>query len=319
MAEKELKPIREVPEDYESIEKEIMRVFRVHIYLPLLAELKRNPEFIQNSKGKLHDALVSGQIHFYRGHFRGRFNATLSRELQRLGATWDPKHGTWRIPQSELPLDVRASVAVSESRFMETTAAIDRKLASVMPAELAENLKLDKLFDTTLWEIEKKFKSSIKGITVAPDLTPDQMNRISSEYVQNVEKYIADFTAKETIALREQVKTAYLSGNRYESLVSTIKKSYGVSQDKAKFLARQETSLMRAKFTQVRYEDIGSQKYKWRCVAGSANHPVRPYHLALNNTTQLWSSPPVVNQNGDRMHPGEDYNCRCTAVAIVVF
>lgn len=319
MQEVELKPVRETQDDFEPIRKEILRIFRVEIYLPLLREIKKNRAFVMNSKSALHDALISGQIHYYRGQFRGRFNATLSRELQRLGAKWDTKQGSWSIPQSSLPQEVQASITVSESQFLQTTASLERKLAGVMPAELAESMRLDNLFDTTLWRIEKNFKQTIKGITVAPDLTPDQMKRIATGYSENVQKYIADFTEKETLALREQVKTAYLSGNRYESLVGTIQKSYGVTQDKAKFLARQETSLMRAEYTKVRYEDIGSNKYKWKCVAGSPAHPVRPHHLLLNNTTQLWSSPPVVNQNGDRMHPGQDYNCRCTAHAIVVF
>lgn len=44
---------------------------------------------------------------------------------------------------------------------------------------------------------------------------------------------------------------------------------------------------------------------------------VRDTHVALNGETFSWSDPPVTSETGERNHPGEDYSCRCVAVAVL--
>ena len=58
--------------------------------------------------------------------------------------------------------------------------------------------------------------------------------------------------------------------------IGAIQKSYGVTANKAKFLARQETKLLTTTLKEVRYVDAGVTKYKWKSVTGTAAHPVRP-------------------------------------------
>ncbi len=108
-------------------------------------------------------------------------------------------------------------------------------------------------------------------------------------------------------------------GYRYETLVAEIQKSYGISQRKAKFLARQETSLLMSKFKQVRYQEAGSNEYIWDCVAGSSAHPVRHFHLLNRGKIFRWDTGAPINANGDRKNPGQDYNCRCFAKPIIRF
>lgn len=40
-------------------------------------------------------------------------------------------------------------------------------------------------------------------------------------------------------------------------------------------------------------------------------------HQELDGTEQSWDDPPVTNEDGDRNHPGEDYQCRCVAYPIL--
>lgn len=313
----ELEPIKDSSDGWEAVEKEIDALFRKEIYQPLMKELKSNT--ITNSIDDLIGAIESGRLSFYRGEFKGRSNATISRELRKIGARWDRKQGSWKVPLSSLPDDVVDAIDRSRGKFERLVSKLDRLLESIMPEKIAEKLKLSDLFGKIIWRMDQSVRKTLEGIVVVPEVTPEMKNRIASEYEKNMQKYIQDFTEKEIISLRRKVRKNFLQGGRREELIETIKSSYGVSHNKAKFLARQETGLMTSKFRESRYQENGVEEYKWYCVAGSANHPVRPMHKALEGKTFRWDDPPVTSPDGRRNNPGEDFNCRCFARPVVRF
>lgn len=323
----ELPPIKESIHDFDGVEKVIAELFRHEIYLPLLKSLSLSSFTLKNSQDDLLRAIQSGRLTFNRGTFSGRFNSTLTRELRKLGAKWDRKQGTFKVPLSSLSSEVKSAISLSTARFEEKLNRIDEKLSRVVPEELASKLKIQKLFDKTLWETEKDFQKSVKGITIAPKLTPEQARRISAEWENNLQLYIKDFTEKETKELRTQMKETVFAGDRYGSVIKTISDSYGVSMRKAKFLARQETALLMTKYKQTRYQESGIDEYHWYHVTGSPKHPVRPIHKQLGDAKEKdgskkiyrWSDPPIVDSQGNRKNPGQDYGCRCSARPFVRF
>lgn len=327
MKQVELRPIRERPEDFDRIEAKIKELFRQQIYLPLVYALGGQKNLIKNSTDDLIDAIISGKIYFNRGKFTGKFNSTISKELMRIGATKRYKEDVFEIPRSKLNIHIKHAIDVAHSRFQETAAQIDKKLSAVIPEEIASKLKIEDLFDATLYKVDQDFNQSVKNITVAPKLTPERRAFIAKEYTENLKLYIQGWLDEEIIELRQKVQKQSFAGYRYESLIKTIQDSYQVSQNKAKFLARQETGLLMAKFKETRYADAGVYEYKWRCVAGSPNHPVRPRHKQLNDESLKgkifrFDDPPITTEVGEpvrRNNPGEDYNCRCTSVPVVKF
>lgn len=314
-----LNPIKESSEDFEAIEEAIKELFKREIYFPILGELSMKKKALHNAMPGLLDGIRSGRITFYRGTFSGRFNSAISKDLQKMGARFDRKTGTYKIEQSSLPQDVRNAISVSLNKFQEKIAGIDKKLAQILPEEIAGKLKIDHLFDRTLWKKERSFRDAVKGITIAPKLTPEQAKRISAEWSENMQLWIKDFTEKEIKELRQNIEKTVFTGNRYGSAIKTIQDSYGVSARKAKFLARQETSLLATKFEQVRYQAAGSEYYKWGCVSGTKLHPVRPMHKALEGKIFRWDTGAIVNVQGEKKNPGQDYNCRCFARPILNF
>ena len=317
-----LQPIKETPEDYEAIEKAILEHFRREIYLPLMAEFTAPRKALHNARPGLLDAIRSGRITFSRGVFSGKLNSEISKDLRALGAKFDRKTATYRAPLASLPVDVKHTISASESKFEEKLARIDAQLAQKLPAEIAGRLKLDTLFDRALWRVEGHFQKSVKGLVIAPKLTKSQADRLSKEWADNMQLFITDFAESEIKELRQNLATTIFAGNRYGSAVQTIQDSYGVSARKAKFLARQETSLLMTKFKQTRYSDAGVNKYRWGCVSGTKAHPVRPWHKALEGKVFRWDNPPTTTKPGEpvrKNNPGQDYNCRCFARPIVKF
>lgn len=319
MRTKELAPVHETVGDYEEMEREILRLFRDEIYLPLIKAAGVPKNTITNATDALLGAIQRGSVRFYRGRFAGKFTAKVSKEIRDLGATWEASTKSWKLLSADLPEEIALAVSASDEKMRRAEARVLAKIGDISAEELAEKFQGAKLFDKVLWKTDRKITSQIDAITVAPRLSAASRAKIAEEYTQNLRLYIKKWTEEETVKLRVRVEKSVVEGNRYETLIATIQKSYGVSQNKAKFLARQETSLLMAKFKETRYRDAGSTEYIWRCVAGSKNHPVRKFHKDLDGTRQKWDSPPIIDKNGNRKHPGEDFGCRCTARPLIKF
>jgi len=105
-----------------------------------------------------------------------------------------------------------------------------------------------------------------------------------------------------------------MSGQRANNIVKLIQANYNTSLNKAKFLARQETSLLMSSMREQRYKDAGITRYKW---STSHDERVRPLHKRVNGQVFSWDNPPIVGELGEALNPGEDYNCRCVAIPII--
>ncbi len=310
-----LRPIRITTEDYDRLEAKIIAEFRKLFYKPLKIRYEN-----ANDPISLMSALRDGGVYYADGAFRGKFSATITKELKKLGAKWD--RGVFRISEKELPYDVSQAIAASINRWNERMAAIERHIQQISPE--AFKIDMTSIFDSTLYKVEADFQKSIKGLTVAPKLSADERAFIAKEYNNNMKLWIKSFVEKEKATVIDQIKelrntvgASTYEGNRYESLAGIISQSYGVTQRKAKFLARQETNLLMAKFKETRYASAGVTDYIWQTVVGSPKHRVRPMHAALRGSKQKFAEPPITDEKGSRNNPGEDYNCRCYARPIL--
>ena len=320
---KELPAYHEDINDLEKIEKAISDLLKKEFYEPLMEIFEQEElleEKVSNSIEGLKAAIKSGQIFFYRGTFKGKFNASLTRELKTLGAKWDRKHGSFRIPLSELPTDVKDVIQASEYMFIKMSERLDKKLSSLYPEQIASKLSIDKLFDSAIYKVDKSVEKNLKNIGVDVQFSAKDRKKIVDEYVRNTEKDIKNFLKDETKKLREISLERARTGQRAEGLINEVLRSHDVGMNKAKFIARQETKLAVSKTKEARYIDAGCPWYIWRCSAGSLDHPVRHDHKILEGKKFRWDSPPITDKkSGRRNNPQEDFNCRCTAVPIVIF
>jgi SPP1 gp7 family putative phage head morphogenesis protein len=191
-----------------------------------------------------------------------------------------------------------------------------------LPELLADQLSVADLFDSAIFRTERDLQRTIAKLAFVPELTDAQRRKIAAEWQDNVDLWIKGFAEEEIQSLRVGIQKATLAGNRYELAIKAVQKSYGVTAAKAKFLARQETNLLVTKLKETRYLDAGVVEYRWRCVAGSKHHPVRPSHKILDGKLFRWSDPPITSAPDEparRNNPGQDYNCRCIAIPVVRF
>jgi len=104
-------------------------------------------------------------------------------------------------------------------------------------------------------------------------------------------------------------------GRRVEEISKEIRQRFGVSRTRANLIARDQVSKFNGELAQTRQQDVGVTRYIWRT---SLDERVRPRHAELEGTIQDWKKPPIVDsKTGRTAHPGEDFQCRCTAEPIL--
>jgi SPP1 gp7 family putative phage head morphogenesis protein len=104
------------------------------------------------------------------------------------------------------------------------------------------------------------------------------------------------------------VEDAHMRGLRVEVLARTIQDRYGVSDSRAALIARDQTLKLNGQITRARQQQAGITHYRW---ITSKDERVREEHQELEGTIHSWNAPPEPG------HPGDDYQCRCTASPVV--
>ena len=296
---------------YSPIEREIQRAFDEILYRKLF-EIVGIGEF-HNSMNALLDAIRNGGIWYENGEFKGSFSAKITVELRKIGAEYKPATRTWKL--KELPTDVKFAQAEADDVARSMRQKIISVLDDITPDQLDLFYHIKSKYEHTLDAMEHDFESAVAAISIKPVLNEYQKTILSTEYTTNLDLYIKGWLEDTIPKLREEVQEHAFKGGRAESLSRVIMDSYGTSQNKAKFLARQETSLLMSKFKESRYTDIGITKYKW---SGADDFRERPDHKALNGKIFRFDTPPITDRKtGARNNPGEDFNCRCQAIPIV--
>lgn len=317
MARKELKPIRESKELVSKLRKRIEKYFFEALYSDLLKIVAPEGK-IQNSKkyqDALRKAIQSGRIGYTEGQFKGDFNAHITKALKSLGAKWDRRQGSFLLPSVKVPKEIKAEIAASEFRFKKIVERLDKTIKKISPEFSAKNVSFTEIFDKEIFDVDNEIKKRVEKFSVYPKMSTEQREKIAEFYNTNMNLYIQKFTEEEIIELRGGVEKFIQTGSRPEQMRKFIMQRYGVSKNKAKFLARQESNLLVTELQKQQYTKAGINKYKWKTVVGSAASPVRSTHKVHDNKIYSWDNPPLVGD--EYLHPGQDYNCRCVAIPVL--
>lgn len=110
------------------------------------------------------------------------------------------------------------------------------------------------------------------------------------------------------------VVTNARAGNRSSTIVSQLSEEFGVSQRRARFIARDQTAKVNGAVTQKRIEAAGFEMFQW---VTSDDERVRDRHDDIaNKITEYgpgvyrYDNPPLSDR-GTPILPGVDYGCRC--------
>lgn len=124
---------------------------------------------------------------------------------------------------------------------------------------------------------------------------------------QNVD-LIKDITDKALNNIKGIVARGFSSGNSLRDIQSDLEARIGFTKNRAKLIARDQTSKLNGQLTQLRQTENGIDSYVW---ATAGDERVRDTHAANEARTFRWDDPPATG------NPGDEVNCRCTAIPVL--
>ena len=294
-------------------------------YKPILDVLK--PNEVINDNNIVYEALRSGQLYYQNGGFyskSGRFSNNIAKELEKMGARYSRYARSYRIAQDKLPNNLIWTIETINAKTYSDVVAASQIMIKTLGNldEAIKNLKLTDIAEEMILNLEKRVNDNLKANkieTIAPKMTDFRAREFAKNYTDNLEYYIKKWQPEEIIKMREKVGQMALDGESRITIANYIKAQFKVSQRKAKFLARNESSIAVAEYLGAKYQEEGFTEFKW---ITNLDGRERKLHKELNGKIFRFDDPPVIYIDEKRGTiqkglPGETYNCRCTFIPVL--
>lgn len=110
-----------------------------------------------------------------------------------------------------------------------------------------------------------------------------------------------------------ETTSALIAGEGVGKLQARLKKQLDLTDNRARLIARDQTSKLNADLNRIRHEQAGITDYIWRT---SQDERVRPRHRDLEGKQYKYGEPTGAEEG---LPPGQPIQCRCIAQAVVEF
>ena len=173
------------------------------------------------------------------------------------------------------------------------------------PEDIAETMGID-ISQFNQKQLQKTMHTvfGVDVFTHEPWLS-DQLDLFAQ---QNVD-LITNLTDKALGDIKGIVTRGFAGGINLKDMSGQLKDRIGFTKNRAKLIARDQTSKLNGQLTQLRQTQNGISKYQW---ATAGDERVRPSHAEKEGNIYSWDNPPA-----DTGNPGDDINCRCVAIPIL--
>jgi SPP1 gp7 family putative phage head morphogenesis protein len=148
-----------------------------------------------------------------------------------------------------------------------------------------------------------KFSPTPGSLAAYQSVVAEQVNLIKSipaEYLKSVETHVWQSVAK---------------GGDMHALSRKLRESYGVTRDRAAFIARDQNNKAKATIERTRRLELGITEAYWQHSAGGK--VPRATHVAMNGKRYRLAEGMWDSAQNAYVLPGELPNCRCTSKAII--
>lgn len=206
--------------------------------------------------------------------------------------------------------------ANAEKKVGDLLAWVDEELKKAFP-----DSTLTKWAQSMAGHVNKGSKKNMAKVAskVGLDIEPLMHDRDLSPWVQNIVEenvgLIRSIPKTHQVTFKNGLVAMITGDAPQDQIRKMVQKNFGLTRNQARLIARDQVGKLNGKINQYRQEQLGGKRYVWK---GNNDGRERKDHVRLNNTTQYWSKPPVVDKkSGRRAHPGEDFQCRCRAEMVL--
>lgn len=228
------------------------------------------------------------------------------------------------IDDTEVALEqVRSLVRYYREDLIKTLPTRFRKLIKFTTKQVIESFSNIVSVETTR---EREIKAGV-GIDIFNNnvLRPNLEVFVKSATVSNA-RLITSIEEQLLNDVAIVIEAGYRSGLSRIVLSKQIQEKFGVSEKRARLIARDQIGKLHADVIRDEYLTLGIVEYKWLT---SSDERVRKTHKVLNDKICSWYDVTVYKDSVDdeewkkrssiggvEKHPGQDYQCRCDPIAI---
>lgn len=191
------------------------------------------------------------------------------------------------------------------------TAELNKEIKkAVQKGEDTEELA-NKLYDLNV----NAFKNAPQVEISIDDIELDERSKkIAQDYTYNLNYWVKKWEAKNIIKMREDVLKMVEEGARTPRIQEYFQKRWKVAEDKAHFLAVNESHLAGSVIKSTMYQELGSTKFKW---GRSNSKEKRKLHEEYYGEVFSFDDPPIIDEKlGIKGLPRAIWNCKCHMLII---
>lgn len=206
----------------------------------------------------------------------------------------------------------RDAAAVSDIRHddFRNLRSAAAKLAQTAEATVSRVLKLESGRHTKAWakSVRNAFGIDLSAVLRQEDIS-EYLEAATTRSAGLIEG-LADDAVKR---VQQTVSGHLIEGGSQKALTDKLSKQLKVSKNRARLIARDQTSKFNSDLNRIRHEQAGVTRYVWRT---SRDERVRDLHARLEGHEYTYGESTGA-EGGDP--PGQPINCRCVAQPIVRF
>lgn len=166
----------------------------------------------------------------------------------------------------------------------------------------------------TLTQTQMRAALKEAGFTVKFAPTPGSRAAYQAVVAEQV-NLIKSIPAQYLKDVESKVWGSVMKGGDMHALATDLRKTYGVTRDRAAFIARDQNNRAKAIIEKTRREELGITEAYWQHSAGGK--VPRATHVAASGKRYRLSEGFYDSAVGKYVMPGELPNCRCTSRAII--
>lgn len=200
--------------------------------------------------------------------------------------------------------------AIDESMFTRLyalAASLLRGRATNMVNRILR-LQSQKFDSSFMAKAKKALGIDLSSVVRGEDLT-ETLETAATRQAGLIKNLLDSFVQK----VQTRVTTAVLTGQSAANLKKLIAKDLGISDRRAKVIARDQISKVNSELTILRHTQAGISKYEW---VTAHDERVRPLHRSIDGNTYQYGKPTGAEEG---LPPGQPILCRCVGRPIIEF
>jgi SPP1 gp7 family putative phage head morphogenesis protein len=165
----------------------------------------------------------------------------------------------------------------------------------------------------------------VERVTRIPPAAPSGRQAQIEEFRQRGVRLITNLGEDQIQAVADILRPAQAIGQRWEAIAPLIQDRLGISDRRARLIARDQTNKFNGEMARLTQTEAGITKFKWQTSGdlavrgrpGGVYAKSKENHWALHGTIHEYANPPIIPGTSERAIPGQRIACRCQAIPVV--